>query len=518
MTTTAPSKLRIAVMVAFAASCVGLLLFLWISFGGSVPLAPQAYRFSVEFNQAVQLGTQADVEIAGVDVGRVVSVGLDRNTGRTRAVIEIFPSYAPRPADTRAILRAKTLLGETYVELSFGNPHGPMLGDGATLPQAQVAPTVQLDEILNTFDPKTRAAFKTWMQGSAVALSGRGEAFNAAFAELYPFATNVASVLAVLRRDHAATRLLLSDGARVLHAAAASPSALQGMIRNSDSVFAATAARDRELAEAVRAFPPFLIGARQTVSRVKRFAQQTNPLVDELRPAARQLTPALISLEHVAPQLRALMVGLGPLSAASIGGVPALERLLAVTAPLSAASTKPLLGALTPYLGNLVPVIDYVNTYRREVAAFFANGAASTNATALNFAGTRQLHYLRTSTPVGPESLAAYGARPGSNRSNPYMAPGSDSNHSSGYMTLLNGALHHALQVFGSYLCGVAPTPTISPALQAALSPSLYRTLKRAYYGGGYPSVPHPACNAQAPLGVATGVSGAFYPRLQPLP
>ena len=65
-------------MVAFAASCVGLLLFLWLSFGGSVPLAPQGYRISVEFDQAVQLGTQADVEIAGVTVGKVVSVGLDR--------------------------------------------------------------------------------------------------------------------------------------------------------------------------------------------------------------------------------------------------------------------------------------------------------------------------------------------------------------------------------------------------------------------------------------------------------
>ena len=41
------------------ASCVGLLLYLWISFGGTVPLAAQGYRFSVEFDQAVELGAQA---------------------------------------------------------------------------------------------------------------------------------------------------------------------------------------------------------------------------------------------------------------------------------------------------------------------------------------------------------------------------------------------------------------------------------------------------------------------------
>ena len=37
----APSTGRLLTMVAFAASCLGLLLFLWISFGGSTSLSPQ---------------------------------------------------------------------------------------------------------------------------------------------------------------------------------------------------------------------------------------------------------------------------------------------------------------------------------------------------------------------------------------------------------------------------------------------------------------------------------------------
>ena len=56
-------------MVAFTASCIGLLIFLWISFGGSLPLASQGYRFSVEFDQAVELASQAQVQISGVPVG-----------------------------------------------------------------------------------------------------------------------------------------------------------------------------------------------------------------------------------------------------------------------------------------------------------------------------------------------------------------------------------------------------------------------------------------------------------------
>ena len=76
----APSTGRILSMVAFAASCVGLLLFLWISFGGTIPLAPQGYRLSAEFNQAVELG----VAVGRADLGgqrRQGRVGVARCAG-----------------------------------------------------------------------------------------------------------------------------------------------------------------------------------------------------------------------------------------------------------------------------------------------------------------------------------------------------------------------------------------------------------------------------------------------------
>ena len=183
-------------------------------------------------------------------------------------MIEINKQYAPRPADTRAILRSKTLLGETYVELSPGTPTAPRDAGRRQLPQAQVAPTVQLDQIFSAFDPKTRQAFETWMQQGGIALTNRGEQFNQAFAELYPFATNVDSVLEVLNRQSAATTTLLRDGAEVFAALSKSPAALQGFVRNSNGLFAATAARDQDLANTIRAFPAFLTEARSTINRL----------------------------------------------------------------------------------------------------------------------------------------------------------------------------------------------------------------------------------------------------------
>jgi phospholipid/cholesterol/gamma-HCH transport system substrate-binding protein len=487
----APSPARIITMIAFAGSCIGLLIFLWISFGGATPFAPQGYRLNAGFDQATLLATQADVRISGVNVGKVVSVGLDRRTGLSRAVMQIDSQYAPRPADTRAILRAKTLLGETYIELTPGSRTAPKLPDGATLPPGQVAPTVQLDQILSTFDPATRRAFQVWQRSEGIALTGRGENLNAALAELYPFATNVDRVLAVLNRDSAATSTLLRDTGVVFSALSQSPSQLQGFITNSNAVFAATAAEDVALANTVKAFPAFLIQTRSTINRVAQFARFTKPLIDEFRPAAVQLSPALEQSVVLAPELLSLMVDIGPLTVAAKSGIPALERFLDYSVPW--------LVRVKPYLGGLVPVIDYVNTYRREVAAFFANSTATTQATGLNAAQTKALHYLRISNPINPETLTTYQSRLDSNRGNPYMAPG-------GYNQLLSG-----LDVFGSYLCTINPQPTIGPTIPSSLASVVNDNYYTAEPGG-------PPCKAQPLLGTLTTGQLQSFPHLTPLP
>jgi phospholipid/cholesterol/gamma-HCH transport system substrate-binding protein len=487
----APSAGRILTMIAFTASCIGLLLFLWISFGGTTSLGAKGYEISAEFNEAEDLGSQADVRISGVNVGKVIGVSLDRRTGLTRAVMEIDPQFAPRPVDTRAILRQKTLLGETYIELSPGSRSSGELHDGAALPRGQVAPTVQLDEILSTFDPKTRQAFQTWMQQQGTALTNRGQDLNEALGELYPFATNVDSVLAVLNRDSAATSTLLRDGGQVFSSIASSPTALQQLVDNSKAAFSATAAQASALAATIRALPGFLNAQRVTIERVKRFSQTTKPLIDELRPAAVQLSPALKSLAILAPQLRSLLVNEGPLTHASQAGIPALKQFLDRSVPL--------LVRAKPYLGGIVPVLDYINDYRREVAGFFANGTAAAEAVAPATVSHKLLHYVRVSSPVNPETLTGYSRRISTNRSNPYLVPG-------GASSLISG-----LPVFGNYLCTSNPPPSIGPTI----SPALAAVLSSVYYTSD-PS--GPACRAQPPLGEATTGQPQVFPQLQPLP
>lgn len=217
-------------MVLFALSCVGLLLFLWLSFGGTIPFNPQGYRFEVAVPNAFDLADQADVRIAGVSVGKVVSKQLDARDNRTLVTIQMNNKYAPIHRNAEAILREKTLLGETYVQLTEGSSNSPALPDGGRLANAQVVPAVQLDQIFNTFDPTTRAAFRSWQQELAQAIKGNDQNLNDVLGNLPSFAVNLTQLLQVLDIEHNSVVSLVQNGGTTFNALNADPAALRNLI------------------------------------------------------------------------------------------------------------------------------------------------------------------------------------------------------------------------------------------------------------------------------------------------
>jgi phospholipid/cholesterol/gamma-HCH transport system substrate-binding protein len=513
METRPPTPLQLLVAVAFAISCFGLLLFLWIAFGGPTPLKPQSYRFKVPFDEATQLAVESDVRISGVSVGRVKTIDLN-DEGLAEAEIEIQEQYAPIADDTRAILRQKTLLGETYVELTPGSedasplPKNP-LPEGGELPPAQVSDAVQLDEIFRTFDEPTRQAFQTWQQEVSIALRHRGADLSAAIGNLGPFASDLDRLLRILDTQRIATRGFVRDTGEVFHALSERRGQLAGLIQNSERVFSTTAARNQDLQDAFVALPTFLDEQRLTLDRLERFATNTNPLITQLRPAARELSPTLIDLGKLAPELRDFFIGFRKAASKAKPGFPALRDILDDELP-------PFLTDLDPFLRNLTPLVQVVRMYRQDVTAFLGNVAAasqSKRSAPESPANGELVHYLRTSPPLGPESVAGYPNRLRVNRSNPYIQPG-------GYLTLASG-----LASFETSQCsgGIAAT---FPAKAAAIADPGFAAWGRfpvnsSELGDFYDllraftfkdetnsnAIPSPTCRKQAPYSSIGGTS-----------
>ena len=453
----APSIGRILVAAGFTLSCFGLILFLWIAFGGPTPLKAKSYRITAYFPEATQLAVESDVRIGGVSVGKVKEIGLAPSDQRvegydtTEATIEIEPQYAPISSDARAILRQKTLLGETYVELTSGTEpedadegEAPPVALGASsnatdaeaeaiepieeggeLAVSQTRNATQIDEIFNALDDETRDAFQRWQENVAGAIRGRGQDVNDALGNLGPFATDASEILAALNRQKVALKGLVRDTGTVFAALSSRDQELAGAIVGSEQTFGALADSDEALAESFQILPTFQRETRATLLALDDFQVNARPLVQKLLPVANDISPTLRSVRQLSPNLENLFRDLGPLINAGRRGIPALGRFLGPE------GLRPMLNALAPILGNVAPAVSYLREYKKTITDFLAVPGFGLSNTLPETAAPQgspngqdtARPYLKQLGYLGTETLSIWGTRLPTNRGNAYPAP-----------------------------------------------------------------------------------------------
>jgi phospholipid/cholesterol/gamma-HCH transport system substrate-binding protein len=412
-----PSPGRMAAMVLFTLSVFGLLMFLWASFGGTLPLKPEGYRFKAAFPEASLLVEEADVRLAGVNVGKVKKKELGPGGRTTLVEIEIDNRFAPIKRDTRAILRQKSLLGETYVELSPGSARSADLDEGDTLPAGSVEETTELDEVFQAFDPETRRNFQEWMHEAGIVSSDEfSQDFSDSLGNAAPFFEGGADLLRPLDEQEVALRRVVRDTGRVFDAISREDGELRGLIVNGEATFSALASRDDALAETFQVFPTFLRETRATVSRLEQFARNTDPLVRDLREPAQDLAPTLRDLGDLSPDLEQLFRDIDPLVEASESGVPAAERFLE--------GAEPVLGATHRFMLEMNPILSYLAYARGQIAQFFTvGGAALAGNGEGGYQNPGEEHYLPQVAIIDQRSFEQRADRPFWERANTYIQP-----------------------------------------------------------------------------------------------
>ena len=415
MSTRAPTPLRILTMVVFALSCFGLLVFLWLSFGGPIPLKPKGYRIQVAFPEATQLAVEADVRSSGVPIGKVRAKSRDRRSNRTLAVIEIDRRYAPIREDARALLRSKTLLGETFVELTLGSKRAPFLPEGARLPNRRVQASVELDEILDSLDPFTRAAFRTWQQDLGSSVQGRGRDLNESFGNLPSFVQEGGDLFEVLDQQSEALTGLVRNTGVVFGALTQREGQLRELIESQDDVFSAIAAEQEAFADAWQVFPTFLDESKLTMERLEGFSVKAKPLVRDMQPALRDLGPTLDSVGDFSPHLRRFFRDFDPLITISRRSLPATKEIFD--------GLRPVLAELGPFLQQVNPILEYIGVHAYTLSDMFANLGVATSAKTANPTEGQIGHYLRQFGPSGAETAAIHPQRVSSNRGNAFPNP-----------------------------------------------------------------------------------------------
>jgi virulence factor Mce-like protein len=417
MNTTAPTPGRILVIAGFALSCFGLLLYFWLAFGGPIPLKPQGYRVQVAFTDAATLADLADVRTAGVTIGKVVKKELAPGANKTLATIELRSRYAPLRSDARAILRQKTLLGETYVELTTGSRGARALKEGERLDRGRVAQAVEFDELLRIFDKPTRTAFREWQASLAQAGAGRGRDLNDALGNLPVLTENAQSVVDVLNTRRGALRNLVHNAGRTFEDLTRDEAALSTLVRSNAELFGEVAERREALADSIRILPTFLDETKTTLARLRTFSLNTDPLLVDLDPALDDLQPTLASLHGLAPDLENLFDNVDPLIDAGDDGLPALSRTLR--------GLDPALASTGTLLRQVNPLLRFLELNQAKLGDFLTTPGSVTAGIRSTVAGSKSNgHVLPQIIIAGQQSLPALTRSP-DNRGNAYLSPSS---------------------------------------------------------------------------------------------
>lgn len=212
-----PTLLKVAAFVVVTIVSTALLA-LTIANTGLQPTE----SYHARFTDVTALHTGDDVRISGVRVGQVEAIGLAPDGS---AEVEFSLDAGRRiPADTRATVKFRNLVGQRYIALSPGpgNEAAP-LPPGGLIPLEHTTPALNLTELFNGFKPL--------------------------FAALNPKDVNTLSyeIIQVLQGEGGTVRSLLAHTASLTTALAEKDRVIGELVDNLNTVMGRIAARNDDV-------------------------------------------------------------------------------------------------------------------------------------------------------------------------------------------------------------------------------------------------------------------------------
>jgi phospholipid/cholesterol/gamma-HCH transport system substrate-binding protein len=139
--------LEIGVGLFLLAGVLALLL-LSLRVSGLNAASTDTYKLYAYFDNIAGLSVRSKVTMAGVTIGKVTAIDLDRESFTGRVTLEVQKDVDILPVDSTASILTAGLLGEKYVGISVGGEE-ETLGDGDTIRDTQSS--LVLEELIGKF-------------------------------------------------------------------------------------------------------------------------------------------------------------------------------------------------------------------------------------------------------------------------------------------------------------------------------------------------------------------------------
>lgn len=255
-------------------------------FGGD-----EGHEYELLFETGGQLVPGNQVLVGGQPVGTIEDISL---TEDAQAKVQI-KTDEPLHEGTTAVIRSTSLSGiaNRYISLSPGPNSEPEIPDGGVIAGDRTTSPVDLDQLFNTLDERTRTALQDVIEGQATIYTGNNAAARRTYKYFAPGLQATERLLAELTRDQASLSRFLVEGSTALGAIADRRDDLAALTSNANEALGAIAARNEELDRSLVALPPAMRQANTTFVNLRAALDDIDPLIEDLGEAAPDLPPFL---------------------------------------------------------------------------------------------------------------------------------------------------------------------------------------------------------------------------------
>ncbi len=367
-----------------------VLIVAYLAFGGG-----GGADYQLVFKEAGQLVRGDQVQVGGVPVGSITDIVLTHDF-KARVTIHVDSSLTPLHEGTVAQVRVPSLstIANRYIVLTPGPNSNPALPAGATLTASATREVVDLDQLFNTLDPKTRKGLQGFIQGTAEQYAGAGRDFGRSTEYFAPALTATDHFFAELVRDQPTFTNFLVETAKAVTTIAARKEQLADLIENANTTFRAIGSQQTQFAQGLRQLPLTLRQGNRTFAEVPSTFGALKKLVDTSRPTTKSLTTLLERLRPLVttatPAVSNFNLAINRPGANNdltdlARALPALAQALSTSSPSTVTALQesvPITAFFGPYAPDLAGTL---RTFGQAASYYDANG-----------------HYARL-TPVLPD-------------------------------------------------------------------------------------------------------------------
>ena len=374
-----PLPPRAGRVIAVSALGLVVLIVAYLLFAGG-----GGANYQLIFGEAGQLVRGDEVQVGGVPVGSVTGIALTYDY-KARITIHVDSSLTPLHQGTVAQVRVPSLatVANRYIALTPGPNSAPALAPGSTLPASATREVVDLDQLFDTLNPKTRVGLQQVIKGFAEQYAGSAQAAGTSI-EYTPAALSATDHLFTeLISDQPVFTSFLVETAKAVTTIGARSAQLTDLIGNADTTFQAIGSHQAALAQGLRELPVTLrSGTRAFLQVPSTFAALTQ-LVNASKPTTKPL-------EKFFPALRSLVLAAttpvhnfsqafskpGPNNDLTdwANVLPSLAKALSTSSPSTVTALResaPITAVFGPYTPDLEGTL---RTFGQATAYYDANG------------------------------------------------------------------------------------------------------------------------------------------------